>query len=369
VGDGFSNRMSESTGSYRIQFFGYNYDQLYDYADDLRRDLLDNPRIREVNILSRDNREKSRNREFILTPDVGQLAMNGISLPMYFNMVRNAAGNEQIAAGTTIDGTYQFIRYRAKQLAETDRWSLYNNMMHMGDTYMKLSATGEMVRDVEQMEICKENQQYTMFVTYDYVGSARFGSRLHENKVKETNEILPLGYRVEAISGWGWWQKDKKQYWLILLILIVMYVVCTILFESLWKPLAVISLVPFGFIGLFLTFYLFRLNFDQGGFAALVLLCGLTINAAIYIINDFNNLKNSPCSSRRKYIQALHGKISPVMLTILSTILGLIPFVVGEQREPFWFALAAGTMGGLLFSLVGILFYLPLFFFRKKQRS
>ena len=57
------------------------------------------------------------------------------------------------------------------------------------------------------------------------------------------------------------------------------------------------------------------------------------------------------------------------MLTILSTILGLIPFVVGEHREPFWFALAAGTMGGLLFSLVGILFYLPLFFFRKKKKN
>ena len=66
-------------------------------------------------------------------------------------------------------------------------------------------------------------------------------------------------------------------------------------------------------------------------------------------------------------MQALHGKITPVMLTIMSTILGLIPFVVGEHREPFWFALAAGTMGGLLFSLVGILFYLPLFFFRRRQ--
>jgi len=219
------------------------------------------------------------------------------------------------------------------------------------------------------MEICKENQQYTMFVTYDYVGSARFGSRHHERKIKEINDILPLGYKAEAVGGWNWWKKEKKQYWLILLIMVVMYIVFAILFESLWQPLAVISLVPFGFIGLFLTFYLFKLNFDQGGFAALVLLCGLTVNAAIYIINDYNNLKHSRCSPRRKYMQALHGKITPVMLTILSTILGLIPFVAGEQREPFWFALAAGTMGGLLFSLVGILFYLPLFFFRKRKTS
>jgi len=365
LGQGFSNRINEYTGSYRIQLFGYNFDQLYDYADDIRRDLLDNPRIKEVNIMSRNTREKSKNREFILTPVIERLAMSGVSLPAYYGMVRNAAGNEQTAVGTIIDGTYQNIRYRAKQLTEIDRWTLYNNLLQAGDIYLKLSATGEMVKDVEQMEIYKENQQYTMFVTYDYVGSGRFGSSLHERIVKETNEILPLGYRAEAVGGWNWWKKEKKQYWMILLILIVMYIVFAILFESLWQPLAVISLVPFGFIGLFLTFYLFKLNFDQGGFAALVLLCGLTVNAAIYIINDYNNLKTSPCSSRRKYMQALHGKITPVMLTILSTILGLIPFVVGEHREPFWFALAAGTMGGLLFSLVGILFYLPLFFFRK----
>ncbi|MDR1172614.1 MAG: efflux RND transporter permease subunit [Bacteroidales bacterium] len=368
VGDGFSNRMYETNGQYRIQLYGYNFDQLYGYAEDIRRELLQYPRIKEVNLMSRYTWEKNIDREFTLTPDIKRLAMSGISLPAYFNMVRSAAGNEQIALGIVIDGTYQNIKYKAKQLAETDRWSLYNSLLHTGDTYLKLSSNSEMVKEAEQMEICKENQQYTMTVCYDYIGSSRFGSKLHERTVKEANEILPLGYKAEVV-GWSWWQKEKKQYWLIILILAVMYVLCAILFESLWQPLAVISLVPFAFIGLFLTFYLFHLNFDQGGFAALVLLCGLTVNAAIYIINDYNNLKTSHCSSRRVYMQALHGKITPVMLTILSTILGLIPFVAGEHREPFWFALAAGTMGGLLFSLVGILFYLPLFFFKRNGRA
>jgi len=369
IGDGFSNRMYESTGSYRIKLFGYNYDQLYGYAGDIRNVLLENQRIKEVNIMSRYTWEKNKNREFTLTPDIQLLAMNNISLPLYFNIVRNAAGNEQYATSALIDGTYQNIKYRSKQLSDTDRWKLYNNLLKMDDTFLKLKTTSEMVKEVEQMEVCKEDQQYTMVVSYDYIGSARMGAKLHERTIKETNEILPLGYRAETEEGyWYWWKKEKKQYWLIVLILIVMYMVCAILFESLWQPLAVISLVPFGFIGLFLTFYLFHLNFDEGGFASMVLLCGLTINAAIYIINDYNNLKKSPCSSRQKYIQAFQGKITPVMLTIFSTIFGLIPFIVGEHREPFWFALAAGTMGGLLFSLVGIMFYLPMFFFREKKK-
>ena len=60
-------------------------------------------------------------------------------------------------------------------------------------------------------------------------------------------------------------------------------------------------------------------------------------------------------------IKAYNNKIFPVLLTISSTILGFIPFVIGGQNEVFWFALAVGTIGGLIFSMIGILFYLPLF--------
>ncbi|MDR1864957.1 MAG: efflux RND transporter permease subunit [Bacteroidales bacterium] len=367
-GDGFSNRMSETGGSYRIRLYGYHYEELYSHAEQIARRLKENPRIKEVNLMSRFSWYKNINREFVLIPDVEQLAASGISMPEYFVMASNASGNERVAAGTLIDGAYRQVKYRAKQLPATDKWELYNSLLQSGDARVKLSSLGKMVKEPEQREICKENQQYTMVLSYDYVGSGRFGRRLHERVIREAGETLPLGFKAEDMDGDNWWQKERKQYWLVLLIIAVMYVLCAILFESLWQPLAVISMVPFGFIGLFLTFYLFHLNFDQGGFAALVLLCALTVNAAIYIINDFNNLKKtSPCAPRRIYMQALHGKIMPVLLTILSTILGLIPFVAGETREPFWFALAAGTMGGLLFSLIGIVFYLPLFFFGKSS--
>jgi multidrug efflux pump subunit AcrB len=57
------------------------------------------------------------------------------------------------------------------------------------------------------------------------------------------------------------------------------------------------------FIGIFLTFYLFKLNFDQGGFASFVLLCGLTVNANIYIIDELNRiLKQKNISWLKAYL-------------------------------------------------------------------
>ncbi len=145
--------------------------------------------------------------------------------------------------------------------------------------------------------------------------------------------------------------------------IVIIYFICSILLESLRQPFAVILMIPVSFIGVFLTFYLFDFNFDQGGFASFILLSGIAVNAGLYIINDYNHF----CRDRGRkdslniYLKAFNQKIIPVFLTIISTVLGLVPFVWSGQKEVFWFAFAAGAMGGLIFSIVAILIYLPLF--------
>ncbi|WP_367950263.1 efflux RND transporter permease subunit [uncultured Duncaniella sp.] len=67
------------------------------------------------------------------------------------------------------------------------------------------------------------------------------------------------------------------------------------------------------------------------------------------------------------YIKAFRIKIVPILLTVLSTILGFIPFIIGETKESFWYPLAIGTMGGLLMSLICIILYLPLLVINKKH--
>jgi len=62
---------------------------------------------------------------------------------------------------------------------------------------------------------------------------------------------------------------------------------------------------------------------------------------------------------------AFKGKITPILLTIISTILGFIPFVYSGQNEVFWFALGVGTIGGLIMSLVMIVLVLPILIVRR----
>ena len=160
----------------------------------------------------------------------------------------------------------------------------------------------------------------------------------------------------------------KQGVLLLLIVIAVIYFICAILFESLTQPLSIILLIPFSFIGLFLTFSISGFRFDQGGFAALIMLSGISVNAGIYLLNQFNlfNAERKLSQNIEKlYIKAYNHKIIPILLTIISTVLGLIPFLTDGVNEVFWFSFAVGTMGGLLFSLAGIVLFLPVLSGRK----
>ncbi|MGM9768615.1 MAG: hypothetical protein ACI3Z0_09150 [Candidatus Cryptobacteroides sp.] len=66
----------------------------------------------------------------------------------------------------------------------------------------------------------------------------------------------------------------------------------------------------------------------------------------------------------KAYVKAYNHKINPILLTIASTVLGLVPFLADGPSEVFWFDFAAGTISGMLFS--ALVFVLPVFLLPKK---
>ena len=93
------------------------------------------------------------------------------------------------------------------------------------------------------------------------------------------------------------------------------------------------------------------------------MLGGLAVNAGIFILNDFNNRPKGRFN--RNILKSVAGKAIPILLTVLSTCFGLVPFIMDGQTEVFWFSLAVGTIGGLVFSMVGVFWILPVMMWRK----
>ncbi len=363
VGKGFSNALNMDYKNQHILLTGYNYDQLYHYAEQLEQKLLTNPRVDNTEINSSGSWNSPTRYEFILQADKKLLSIQCLNYSDYTHSLFTQLYARRLKSFYN-NNELQPVMLVSDKSNSYNKWSFYNLPVNTSQGDKKLSQAGTITKKLSGKSIVKKNQVYQMYLNYNFVGPWPLAKLVQEREVKAINEILPLGYKAEKPERiWYWNKKDKKQYGLLLLIIIIIWFITAILFESLLKPLAVISLIPISFIGVFLTFYLFDFNFDQGGFASFILLSGLVVNAAIYIINDFNNLisRKGKAYTVKTYLKAFNQKIIAITLTILSTVLGLIPFIWGGQKEVFWFAFAVGAMGGLIFSLVAIVIYLPLF--------
>lgn len=367
---GFSNDVRENAGSYRIEMLGYNYDELYNYAEALKDTLLTYRRIKEVLINARFSWWKDDYKEFYFNLNKARMAEENIMPMQLFQIMRPVFTKDEFTGSVLVDGSKENLKLSSTQSASYDVWALQHNALEASDRSYKMSDLAAVEKGQMPQEVAKVDQQYRLCLQYEYIGASNQGNKIQERVLKAFNKTLPMGYSAKSDNQmWTWGEKDKKQYLLLALIIVIIFFTTSVLFNSLRLPLAVIFVIPISYIGVFLTFYLFKLNFDQGGFASFVLLCGITVNASIYILNEFDSIrKDSPAMPPVKaYLRAWNLKIIPIFLTVVSTILGFIPFLVGTGKEGFWFPLAAGTIGGLVMSIAGIFFYLPVFTLSRKK--
>ncbi len=365
---GFNNDVRENAGSYRVKLSGYNYDELYSHAEELRDTLLTYKRIKEVTINSEFSYWKDDYTEFYLEIDKTRLAKDSLTVTDLFSAISHEMANENPAGTLSTPYGTENIKLSSKG-NDRDVWSFMNTPLSVNRRLIKLSDYASIERRQTPPDIVKYNQEYIICLQYEYIGSGTQGNKMLDRIIEQFSKTLPMGYKIERGSYSWYFGGDAKHYTLLGLIALIIFFISAILFNSLRQPLAIIFVIPVSFIGVFLTFYLFNLRFDQGGFAAFILLCGITVNAAIYIINEYNSLRISYpyIDSRKLYFKAFRAKITAVFLTVLSTVLGFIPFLIGDTREGFWFPLAAGTMGGLIMSLTAIFFLLPILILPRKK--
>lgn len=367
---GFNNSVRESAGSYRVRLTGYNYDELYGYAEALRDSLLTHRRVREVLISSNFKWYKDDYRELHFKLRDGRLAEANLTPMELYAAMRNVFARD-LSCGTvrSATGGYEHIRLSSSKARDYDNWQLQQQTLLSGGKEFKLYPLADIGIYQQASEVVKNNQEYVLCLQYEYIGAYQMGERMLDQTLEKFNKALPAGYKASSeMGGHRWTSKDNSQYWLLLLVALVIFVVTGILFNSFHRPFAILFVIPISYIGVFLTFWLFELNFDQGGFAAFILLCGITVNAGIYLLDEYANMRKARPNllPARAYLKAWNVKIVPILLTVCSTILGFIPFMIGTEKEAFWFPLAAGTVGGLIMSLTGIFLFLPVFCLPKR---
>jgi len=366
IGRGFNNALNMAVFDSAILLKGYNHQQLQALAMIVRDSLTVHSRVSDIMLSSRREHGRGTNHEHVVR----------FSDPEF--MALNRIGRRSM--GTALDGlaerTVQVGSFAHPESGE-DRGGLlaYKHLPLPVDdsTSSKFFAVSQIEKIRIGREMVRRNQEYLLYLNYRFIGTYDQNRLMGERIVTAITPLLPFGYKVEDTVYRGWGEGSLDYLWFVPLILLIIYMICAVLLESFRRPLAIIAMIPFSFIGVLWIFQLLDLRFDEGGYAALLMLSGLVTNAALYILNDLNfigqNSRNARASASARFVKAFNAKAMPIVITTASAILSLLPFMLAGEEKGFWFTLSAGTIGGLLFSLLGSYFFLPLLLIKREAKQ
>ena len=140
----------------------------------------------------------------------------------------------------------------------------------------------------------------------------------------------------------------------------LVYLVMASQFESFIHPFIIMFTVPLGLVGVILALAFTGTTLSVVVLLGLIILAGIVVNNAILLVDYTNKLRRGGQTKRAALIQAGRVRLRPILMTTLTTVLGLIPMALAwgegaEIRAP----MAITVMGGLMFSALLTLFFIP----------
>jgi len=184
---------------------------------------------------------------------------------------------------------------------------------------------------------------------------------------------LPPGYEWE----FGRWTRYAAQdlagaQYAIFLAAILVYLIMAALFESFVQPLTIMLSIPFAFLGVGVALRYANQPLDSNTNLGLVILLGVVVNNAIVLVDHINHLRAQGLSRDEAIVLGGTHRLRPILMTALTTILGLLPMVApllfpgvlgqAEGRAANWAPIGLVILGGLTTSTFLTLIIIPTFY-------
>lgn len=173
-------------------------------------------------------------------------------------------------------------------------------------------------------------------------------------------EALPASAEYE-LAGTAELMAESFFYLLIAIFFAVVfiYLILAAQFESFVYPFIIMMALPLATVGAFGSLWLFNMPLSIVAFIGLIMLLGLVVKNSILLVDYTNVLKARGASSRQAAMEGAHARFRAVLMTALSTVLGMMPVALGfgaggESRSPLGVAVAGGLTAATFLTLIVI---------------
>jgi len=254
------------------------------------------------------------------------------------------------------------IRVLADPLVVSSKEALENLLIFPSTgVEVKLKEVATVKVSQGPVQIDREDQVRLIGVTGDAVGK-NVGKINDQIKQRLNTLTLPAGYYLEYGGEEGSAKESNAQLIIVVaLAVFLLFVVMAVEYDSLIDPLIIMVTLPLALIGVFLLLAITQTPFGATVFLGLILLVGIVVNNAIVLVEYINNLrKEEQLDVYNAVIEGAALRIRPILMTSITTIIGLSPLVFGwgeglEMLRP----LAITVVGGLSVSMLLTLLVIP----------
>ncbi len=291
--------------------------------------------------------------------DREKLARFGLDIRTVAELVRDKVQGAESTSMRRSDRKVP-IRVRLSGIREASVDELAALVVNPGGTYpIPLSAVAQIEIGRGPNEIRRVGQQRVGVVTANVEGS---GLGAVSESIEAAIGELPLPAGVDtAITGQSEeWETSSSSLWLALgLSVFLVYVIMAAQFESLIYPFIILFSIPLALVGVIAALLVLDMPLSIVVFLGAILLAGIVVNNAIVLVDYIGQLKARGHSTALAIEQAGVVRLRPILMTTLTTVLGLVPMALGlgdgaEIRMPMAITVIAGLSLSTLLTLIVI---------------
>ena len=342
--------------SVAVEIYGYDFQTTDRIANELRDKMAADPAFAQVT-LSRDQYTPEYQVDF----DRVKLAANGMNSTTAAAAV-SAAMSGSVGSYYREDGEEYSIRVRYAKDYRTSVEDIENIIIYNASgNGIRIKDLGKVIETEVPPTIERKNRQRMITVTGVIEGSHAMsdGITAAQQIIKDTDIPSELS---AVIAGDYEDQQDmfKDLITLMVLIIILVYMVMASQFESFMSPFVIMFSVPFAFVGVILGLWLTNTALGVMAMIGILILIGIVVKNGIVLIDYLILLRERGMGILDAAVAAARSRLRPILMTTLTTVLGMIPMAAGTgEGSEMWKSLGITVAWGLSISTVVTLILIP----------
>ena len=342
--------------SVAVEIYGYDFQTTDRIANELRDKMAEDPAFAQVT-LSRDQYTPEYQVDF----DRVKLAANGMNSTTAAAAV-SAAMSGSVGSYYREDGEEYSIRVRYAKDYRTSVEDIENIIIYNASgNGIRIKDLGKVIETEVPPTIERKNRQRMITVT-----GVIDGSHAMSDGVAAAQQIIndtDIPSELSAVIAGDY--EDQKDMFsdlitLMVLIVILVYMVMASQFESFMSPFVIMFSVPFAFVGVILGLWLTNTALGVMAMIGILILIGIVVKNGIVLIDYLILLRERGMGILDAAVAAARSRLRPILMTTLTTVLGMIPMAAGTgEGSEMWKSLGITVAWGLSISTVVTLILIP----------